>query len=62
MRGEGNVTTERGGSARAVTSPAGTVTNGSAGRMLPPANLRSDQIIFRGTRLPYAKFPRNPLL
>jgi len=28
----------------------------------PPANLRSDQIIFRGTRLPYAKFPRNPLL
>ena len=29
---------------------------------LAPKPLRSDQIIFRGTRLPYAKFPRNPSL
>ncbi len=28
----------------------------------PPAALRSDQIIFRGARPPYAKFPRNPSL
>ncbi len=27
-----------------------------------PTSIRSDQIIFRGTRLPYAKFPRNPTL
>lgn len=27
-----------------------------------PSNIRSDQIIYRGTRLPYAKFPRNPSL
>jgi hypothetical protein len=26
----------------------------------PPADQRSDQVIFQGTRLPYAKFPRNP--
>ncbi len=29
---------------------------------LPPTSIRADQIIFRGTRLPYAKFPRNPTL
>lgn len=29
---------------------------------LAPKAIRSDQIIFRGTRLPYAKFPRNPSL
>jgi len=29
---------------------------------LAPAAIRSDKIIFRGTRLPYAKFPRNPSL
>jgi uncharacterized protein GlcG (DUF336 family) len=29
---------------------------------LAPTAIRSDQIIFRGTRLPYAKFPRNPSL
>jgi len=29
---------------------------------LAPNAIRSDQIIFRGTRLPYAKFPRNPSL
>lgn len=29
---------------------------------LAPTEIRSDQIIYRGTRLPYAKFPRNPSL
>jgi hypothetical protein len=29
---------------------------------LAPDNIRSDQVIYRGTRLPYAKFPRNPTL
>jgi hypothetical protein len=29
---------------------------------LAPNAIRSDRIIFRGTRLPYAKFPRNPSL
>jgi uncharacterized protein GlcG (DUF336 family) len=29
---------------------------------LPPNGIRADQIIFRGARLPYAKFPRNPSL
>ena len=29
---------------------------------LPPIAIRADQIIFRGARLPYAKFPRNPSL
>jgi len=29
---------------------------------LPPPAMRADQFIFRGTRLPYAKFPRNPSL
>jgi uncharacterized protein GlcG (DUF336 family) len=29
---------------------------------LPPTSIRADRIIFRGTRLPYAKFPRNPSL
>jgi uncharacterized protein GlcG (DUF336 family) len=29
---------------------------------LAPDGIRSDQIIYRGTRLPYAKFPRNPSL
>src|SRR3989442_1278923 len=28
----------------------------------PPPELRSDRVIFRGARLPYAKFPRNPNL
>lgn len=40
-----------------IISASGTVSN------LPPATVtRSDQIIFRNTRLPYAKFPRNPTL
>jgi len=29
---------------------------------LAPNAIRADQIIYRGTRLPYAKFPRNPSL
>jgi uncharacterized protein GlcG (DUF336 family) len=29
---------------------------------LPPENIRADQFKFRGARLPYAKFPRNPSL
>ena len=37
---------------------------GASGAALfpPPTEMRSDQIIFRGARLPYAKFPRNPSL
>jgi hypothetical protein len=29
---------------------------------LAPDAIRSDQFFFRGTRLPYAKFPRDPTL
>jgi hypothetical protein len=29
---------------------------------LAPMEIRPDRIIYRGTRLPYAKFPRNPSL
>jgi uncharacterized protein GlcG (DUF336 family) len=39
-----------------LIAAAGTV------NFLAPNAIRSDQIIFRGTRLPYAKFPRNPSL
>lgn len=37
---------------------------GAAGTVnfLPPLAIRADQTSFRGTRLPYAKFPRNPSL
>ena len=37
---------------------------GAAGTVnfLPPTAIKADQIIYRGTRLPYAKFPRNPSL
>lgn len=37
---------------------------GASGAALfpPPEELRSDHIIYRGARLPYAKFPRNPNL
>jgi uncharacterized protein GlcG (DUF336 family) len=37
---------------------------GAAGTVnfLPPTAIRADQMIFRGARLPYAKFPRNPSL
>jgi Haem degrading protein HbpS-like len=30
--------------------------------LLATNSIRSDRIIFRGARLPYAKFPRNPSL
>ena len=40
-----------------IIGASGTVSN------LPPSTVtRTDQIIFRNTRLPYAKFPRNPTL
>jgi len=39
-----------------LISASGTV------NFLAPKAIRSDQIVFRGTRLPYAKFPRNPSL
>lgn len=39
-----------------LISASGTV------NFLAPMAIRSDQIIFRGARLPYAKFPRNPTL
>jgi uncharacterized protein GlcG (DUF336 family) len=29
---------------------------------LPPINIRADQFLYRGARLPYAKFPRDPSL
>ena len=29
---------------------------------LPPNGIRADQFGYRGARLPYAKFPRNPAL
>jgi len=37
---------------------------GAAGTIgfLPPDAIRADRTFFRGTRLPYAKFPRNPSL
>jgi hypothetical protein len=31
-------------------------------RFLAPVAIRSDQFSFRGTRLPYVKFPRDPSL
>jgi uncharacterized protein GlcG (DUF336 family) len=33
---------------------------GGAAGLQAPANIRADQIILRGVRLPYQKFPRNP--
>jgi uncharacterized protein GlcG (DUF336 family) len=36
------------------------VTNGAAGSYGAPAAIRADQIFFRGVRLPYFNFPRNP--
>jgi uncharacterized protein GlcG (DUF336 family) len=29
---------------------------------LPPLKIRADRVLYRGARLPYAKFPRNPAL
>jgi uncharacterized protein GlcG (DUF336 family) len=37
-----------------IASSAGTVD------FLPPNNIRADRMQFRGARLPYAKYPRNP--
>jgi uncharacterized protein GlcG (DUF336 family) len=36
------------------------VTAGGAKGFEPPADIRADQILIRGVRLPYLKFPRNP--
>lgn len=36
------------------------VTNGGAQGFEPPASMRADQVVDRGVRLPYLKFPRNP--
>src|SRR5215467_7474153 len=36
------------------------VTNGGAAGFEAPANIRADQIMDEGVRLPYFKFPRNP--
>jgi uncharacterized protein GlcG (DUF336 family) len=36
------------------------VTAGGASGFEPPANIRADQVLIRGVRLPYLKFPRNP--
>jgi uncharacterized protein GlcG (DUF336 family) len=35
--------------------------SGCAG-FLPPTRIRADQFVYRGARLPYAKFPRDPSL
>jgi uncharacterized protein GlcG (DUF336 family) len=37
------------------------VTSGAAGGFGPPPRLRADNFFVTGVRLPYAKFPRNPL-
>jgi hypothetical protein len=36
------------------------LTAGGAAGFEDPASIRTDQIIVRGARLPYPKFPRNP--
>jgi uncharacterized protein GlcG (DUF336 family) len=36
------------------------VTSGGAAGFQAPTNIRADQILIRGVRLPYFKFPRNP--
>jgi len=36
------------------------VTSGGTGGFEAPANIRADQIMDQGVRLPYFKFPRNP--
>lgn len=36
------------------------VTNAGAKGFEPPGNIRADQVIIDGVRLPYLKFPRNP--
>ena len=36
------------------------VTNGGTQGFEAPTNIRADQILINGVRLPYFKFPRNP--
>jgi uncharacterized protein GlcG (DUF336 family) len=36
------------------------VTAGGASGFLPPLEIRADEVIVRGVRLPFLKFPRNP--
>src|SRR5262249_41521453 len=36
------------------------VTNGGTKGFEAPTNIRADQVIVRGVRMPYFKFPRNP--
>ncbi len=36
------------------------ITASGCANFLPPKNIRADNFIYRGARLPYAKFPRNP--
>ena len=36
------------------------VTAGGASGFEPPARYQADQVLIRGGRLPYLKFPRNP--
>ncbi|MGH9711055.1 MAG: hypothetical protein ACRD37_10970, partial [Candidatus Acidiferrales bacterium] len=36
------------------------VTSGGDAGFEPPASMRADEIIIKGVRLPYLKFPRNP--
>jgi hypothetical protein len=38
------------------------ITAGGTPGYEPSNSIKADQIIFRGTRLPYLKFPRNPTL
>jgi hypothetical protein len=36
------------------------VTNGGTPGFEAPVGIRADQVVIRGVRLPYFKFPRNP--
>jgi len=38
------------------------IASAGANGFAPPAAIRSDQILVRGTRLPFVKFPRSPNL
>jgi hypothetical protein len=54
--GCGNVTSTSGGSA----APPPAVAALSATSFEAPAQIRADQILINGVRLPHQKFPRNP--
>jgi hypothetical protein len=56
LLGCGNVTSTSGGSA----APPPAVPALSAPRFEAPTQIRADQILIDGVRLPYLKFPRNP--